>query len=245
MKHLIKLLTLGLFSAFLFNSCKETPPEKPDEKIQLKVAVNHVFGSSSIPFELEKDYYVTSMGDTIKPTTMIYHINNFELSNDNGDKLAFDNSYAMVDLSDKKTFEVLDKSLASNKTFNKLSFTIGVADSIVNKDGVLNTIFTSPMYWGMTNGYIHFKLEGFIKGGTTTSAVLHVGGYVDPFKLAKRITVNLAKPISSTAGSTVLLEMDMAQYFKGIDLDLINAIHQPNEDARKISANWPLMFSTK
>jgi hypothetical protein len=239
----IKTTLISLSTLFLW-SCEETPVNLIQE-VQLKVEVNHVFGSSSIPFELEKDYYLTSMGDSIKPTTLIYHINNFELSNDNGDKLLFDNSYALVDLSDKNSFEVINQSLPSDKTFNKISFTIGVEDSLVNKNGVLNTLFTSPMYWGMTNGYIHFKLEGMIKGGNTNAAVLHVGGYVEPYKLAKRITVNLANPISSAEKKTIEIEMDMAQYFKGIDLQIINSIHQPNDDARKISDNWPLMFKAK
>ena len=230
--------------AFSFQSC-DTQEVTPMEEIQLKVTVNHVFGSSVIPFELEKNYYVTTMNDTIKPTTMVYHINNFELNNDNGDQLFLDNSYALVDLSAKSTFEVVNRKIPSNKSFNKLSFTIGVEDSMVNRNGILNTLFASPMYWGMINGYIHFKLEGLIQGGSSNSAVLHVGGYLPPYQLAKRVTVDLARPISSGAYTPIEMEMDMSKYFKGIDLDSINSIHQPNEDARKISNNWPLMFQSK
>jgi hypothetical protein len=244
MKLKLKALLLILITALLFQSC-DTPPVDLIQEIHLKINVNHVFGSSNVPFELEKDYYITSMNDTIKPTTMIYHINNFELSNDNGDRLAFEYSYALVDLLDKNSFALLNKTLPSNKSFSKLSFTVGVEDSLINKNGILNTLFASPMYWGMTNGYIHFKLEGLIKGGSSSTAVLHVGGYLAPFQLAKRITVNLASPISGGASIPVQLEMDMSKYFNGIDLDMINSIHQPSEDARKISDNWPLIFQAK
>lgn len=247
MKNAIKLFALLFLSINLLSSCEE-PPVEIEQKVQLKVNLNHVFGSSSNPFEIEKDFYITPLNDTFKPTTMVYHINNFELSNDNGDKLFFDNSYAMVDLADKNSFEVINKSIASDKTFNKLSFTIGVEDSTVNYDGKLNTIFASPMYWGMINGYIHFKLEGLIRGGSASTAVLHVGGYLAPYQLSKRITLNLNSSISPNNSTPIQIEMDMAKYFNGvnpIDLDVINLIHQPNDDAKKISDNWPLMFKVK
>lgn len=242
-----QIAVLSLLPVILtLQACKDKP-EDTTLKGNLVVNLHHIFGSDSLNWVLNKSF-ITPLGDTFTPTTMVYHINTFTLSNDNGSTLNIPNSYALFDLQNGSNNQIINKTISNpgETSFNKISFTIGVDDSLTNLQGLLNQQFTSPMYWGMINGYIHFKLEGTTTAATNNSVVLHVGGYTEPFKLARRITLDLPQAVSLN-GKTVSaeVEVDMSKYFtyaNSIDLDSINLIHQPGEEARKISENWPGMF---
>jgi len=245
---LLWAVVLGIGSVFLQSCGPDDPEPKPDKTLEIKV--NHTFGAKDIPFLLNTSYVEYVSGDTFTPTTLIYHINFFELSNASGDRLALDANapYRMVDLGDPKSLTVMQTTIKADlKIFTTLSFTLGVEDSLANDQGLLNSVFTSPMYWGMINGYIHHKVEGNLHSKTSKSVVLHVGGYKSPYKLARRITIPLSEPIDLSKGNASLTILkDMQKYFDGtykINMNTVNLIHQPGDDAKKIADNWSGMFT--
>lgn len=196
--------------------------------------------------ELNGPYYKTAIGDSIKPTTIIYHINKFFLWK-GSDTISVDNSWFMMDFSDVKSTDIQLKNLPSGK-YDGIGFTIGVQDSVTNADGLLNNRFLVPMYWSMNAGYIHFKFEGESPQAPNGTNILHIGGYTGDFKLARTILLNSAGGIEIPQEGYVDLniKMDMYKYFSNpneIDLSIYHLIHQPNEQARNIADNWPGMFS--
>lgn len=245
---LLWVLAWGFGIVFLQSCGPDDSSPKPDKTLEIKV--QHTFGSKDIPFLLNTSYAENVSGDTFTPTTLIYHINFFELSNALGDRLALDANapYRMVDLADPNSLKVMQTTIkADSKIFTSLSFTLGVEDSLTNDQGLLNSIFTSPMYWGMINGYIHHKVEGNLHSKPSKSVVLHVGGFLSPYKLARRITIPLSEPLDLSKGNASLTILkDMQKYFDGtnkINLNTVNLIHQPGDDAKLIADNWSGMFA--
>lgn len=250
MKKLTFLLSLSfLLSVYSLESCgPDHPDPKPPKNV--KIQIHHIFGNDSTPFKLNGAYIEKISGDTFTPTTLVYHINHFELSNASGDiiRLSKDNPYRMIDLADESSLLTINESFGEPKnSFTTLSFYIGVEDSLTNDQGLLNSVFTSPMYWGMINGYIHFKLEGNLHTQPQKSVVLHVGGYMEPYKLARKITIPLNSPLDFSKGDALLtIDVDLQRYFDGvnkINMNTVNLIHQPGDDAAKIADNWSGMFS--
>lgn len=246
-KHTIKVATLFSLFTFMYSCGPDNPDPEPDKSLEIKI--NHVFGDVSTAFSLNTPVFDVISGDTFTPTTLVYHINNFELSKTSGGSVKLDEAqpYRMVDLSDAGSLSPIKLSLKDKGPFNSISFTLGVEDSAANAEGKLNSVFTSPMYWGMINGYIHYKLEGNLHSTPAKSVVLHVGGYMNPYKLSRRITVNFNEPLDLAKGDALsTLYLNMQKYFDGvnkIDMNNINLIHQPGDDALKIADNWQGMFT--
>ncbi|MBI1305519.1 MAG: hypothetical protein GC181_02765 [Bacteroidetes bacterium] len=242
------LFAFGL-AALLFSislsGCDDDPKPIDTDPHKITVTMNHVWGSSALHLE---DWNTTSNNDSFQLTKLIYHINNFELIDADGNATPADEKWFMVNSEENMnpTFTMGD---LDNKEFTAIRFTIGVEDSTVNADGMLNSLFTDPMYWGMANGYINFKLEGKSPSATSQGVVLHVGGYLFPNMAIAHVTVNFdsGKILSSQLGKNKLtLNADLSEYFHSpntIDLAQINLIHMPGEDAIKISENWQTMFS--
>lgn len=245
---LIKNIRFAILLGFIpfIHACDPPdPPGKPDTK-ELSIRIKHVFNDTSTLFRLNGSYIDPVSGDTLVPTTLQYHINQFELKTESGKTIALTPKYLMFDLESGPDQILLRTMPETDEKISSISFTLGVEDSSVNASGYLNTIFTAPMYWGMINGYIHYKFEGNLLSNPPITVVLHAGGYLEPYKLSRRITMNLKQAIDlSASNQRVTLYSDFSKYLKGvnsIDLKTVNLIHQPNEDARKIADNWQGMY---
>ena len=244
----IKTLLLVLTALVMWNGCDDddVKPDKPDlPEFPIHVVINHEFNGSAL--EMDKEQYVTENKDTISVTRWIYHINKFKFYSDSG-VVERPDLYFMVDVEDEESL-TLDFDSLNNWAFDSVSFNIGVMDSADNADGVLNSMFTDPMYWGMINGYINMKLEGRSNSVTSDSVyLLHIGGYMGNYKLAQSVTIDFnGNQLQNKLGrSDLTLDVDLADYFKNpnvIDIATSSRIHKPNDDAKAISENWPGMFS--
>jgi len=234
------LLTLVLF----ITSCNPDDPEPmPPPEYPMQITVDHLFNGN--PLLLNGDYDTTVNGDSFQLTKLIYHINNFTFYK-NGSPIFEDDGYFMVDLENPEslTFEL---GLMDGRA-DSMSFYLGIADSTTNAEGLLNAMFTDPMYWGMINGYINFKLEGNSPVVDNGAVVLHVGGYTGNTKNFQKIGLDLSasEPASELGGNNVNLQMELANYFTGpnlIDLSVTNLVHSPTGDAVLIAENWADLFS--
>jgi len=149
-----KILWCLVITVCLF-ACK--PEKEPDHAPSLlEIEIVHHWKGELI--DLNKKFYVTDLGDSLKISTLIYHINNFSFGI-NGNKEMKNQGYFMVDEELGESKKISFSLGESEGTLSKLNFTIGVEDSTVNETGALNPIFLNPMYWGMVQGYINFKLE--------------------------------------------------------------------------------------
>jgi len=239
---------LGFISFSLFiTACNPDEPEPQDlPEYAISVDLSHSYSGEELL--LNGPYYLTENGDSFQLTKLIYHINNFQFFDASGNLLKESDEYFMVDLESNASpsfdFGVFDGEVDS------ICFTVGVADSAVSANGDLNNLFTDPMYWGMVNGYINFKLEGLSPSVSNEAVVLHVGGYVDPFNTSRKIGLSLrSNPASSQLGNNVIsFELDLSKYFHSpntIDLATTNLLHAPNDQAMKIADNWLDMFEVK
>lgn len=236
-----------LMAAFSFlNACDPVDPPITPQKNELSLRVKHVFSDTSTLFQLNHAYKDPVSGDSIIPTTLQYHINHFELKTESGKTISLSPTYLMFDLESGPDQILLTSRPETDEKITAISFILGVEDSAVNASGYLNTIFTAPMYWGMINGYIHYKFEGNLMSNPPITVVLHAGGYLEPYKLSRKITIQLKQPVDlSNANQMVTFYSDFSKYLKGthtIDLKTVNLIHQPSEDARKIADNWQGMY---
>lgn len=235
---LLPLLGIGL------SACNTEEP-KPQDLPQYGIIVNIGHSWAEQDLEINGPYYITEDGDSFQLTKLIYHVNNFKFYNSNGDVLQDKGDYFMVDLEDGMDHTFSFGTVEGD--IDSVSFTIGVSDSAVNANGDLATLFTDPMYWGMINGYINFKLEGVSPSVGNNAVVLHVGGYLEPYMNSKDIGFTFNTPVKTDLGSNEIdMELDLSKYFYGpntIHLDSTHMIHSPNDASRMIVENWGDMVS--
>lgn len=237
------LLVMSLLIIVISSGCDEDPPPIDTDPHALKLTLNHSWGSSDLALN---DWYVTANSDSFQLTKLIYHLNNVYLFNEAGDSMLVADSWHMVN-SESKLNPTFDLGVF-DESFSAIRFTIGVADSAVNASGMLNTLFTDPMYWGMANGYINFKLEGKSPAVNDEGVILHVGGYLEPYAAYAEVKVDFGTSIleNKLGKNNLNLDVDLSEYFVNpdtIDLSTTNLIHTPGDAAVRISKNWPSMFS--
>jgi hypothetical protein len=226
------------------SACNDNEPEPIElPEFPIEIDIEHFFGSQAL--ELNSAYYLTENQDSFQLSKLIYHLNNIKFFNASGDLLYADDHYYLINLEEAGTssfkFQNFDGVISS------MSFDIGVKDSATNAEGLLNSKFNDPMFWGMINGYINMKVEGKSPSVGNEAVVLHVGGYLDPYKTARTVEV----PFTSLAENKlnknqIVLKMDLAEYFTGpntIDLASTNLIHSPGIAAMNIADNWLNLFS--
>jgi hypothetical protein len=244
----LTLFCLSLVALSFLGSCKDDSA-KPDPvdlpKYDVQVNIEHLFNGEAL--ELDDEKYITANEDTVSITRLVYHINKFVFYGDSG-VVERPDLYFLVDAEDNSTLTLQFDSL-EHLAFDSMQFNVGVMDSVDNADGILNSKFTDPMYWGMINGYINMKLEGRSNSVTADSVyLLHIGGYMGDYVLSKRVGISFnGNVLENTLGrSNLTLSVDLAEYFENpnaFDLGLNNRIHSPNDSAKMITQNWPSMFS--
>jgi hypothetical protein len=246
MRNFLLFITICLGFLYL-SSCKDDDVE-PDKPIlpdySVNVKLNHLFNGASL--QLDKEIYGTANEDTVSVSRWVYHINSFKFFGADG-TVNRPNDYFLVD-AEEPASTILSLDSLENIAFDSVQFTIGVQDSVVSADGLLNEKFLDPMYWGMINGYINMKLEGRSSSVTSDSVyLLHIGGYMGDYKLARTVTLDFkGSTLRSRPGNNNLtINVDLAEYFKNpnvIDIGVNNRIHSPTDSAKAISENWPSMF---
>lgn len=245
-KHIWNILPVVLLTGLLFSSgCDDDPKPINLPKNEIQLTLNHQWDGGEL---ILNNWYKTANGDSFQLTRLIYHINNFELIDENGVAYPADTKWFMVtsETSLKPTFTMGD---LNDKKFKAIRFVVGVEDSATNASGALNSVFTEPMYWGMANGYINFKLEGKSPSVGNQGVILHIGGYLGALKAVTKVQVdfgagNLAQSIIGS--NNITLNANLAEFFDNpnlINLATTNEIHTPSAEAVLISQNWQSMYT--
>lgn len=230
------------------SGCKDDDP-KPF-KPTVTLSINHVWNDSLLV--LNKQYYWehNSKIDSITPTELIYHINNLKFYTLDSLKIDADQKYYMVDYNAKKVWPS-DISFTAPMEgvkyyITSLEFTIGVADSITNSTGALNSTFISPMYWGMIQGYINFKFEGTSPQADKNTIIYHIGGYKKPFNNYRKVRVVFDKPYYLNMQNNLSITANLFKLFNSaheMDISTNSLIHMPNADSKLVADNMANMYS--
>ena len=227
--------------------CKDDDP-KPFKPI-VSLQINHTWNDSSLvlnqPYYWKHDFKT----DTIIPTTLIYHINHLTLNTQDNQKIDADLPYYMVDYGDKK---IMPNNISFTAPrdgvkyyITSLEFTIGIADSLANATGALNSIFVAPMYWGMIQGYINFKFDALSPQLPSNVLMYHIGGYTKPYYNFRRIKVDFDKPYYLNEANSLTISCDILKLFNSkykIDLTTTHQVETVNEDSKIIADNMAEMF---
>ena len=241
------ILPLCCILLILNIGCKDDDPKPFKQDVEL--SIEHQWNDSSL--KLNKAYYWDHdfITDTISTTTLTYHINNLNLITADNQLIPAHLQYYMIDLESKSVLPEGIKFTSPKEGVNyyvtALEFTIGVADSLTNKLGKLNSIFIAPMYWGMTQGYINFKYEALSPQANNSALIYHIGGYTKPYLNARTIRVAFDKPYYLNKNNSLTLSANIFKLFNSanfIDVRQIDLIHSPNANSKLIADNMASMF---
>lgn len=242
MKNFTFLLLASAMTVGFYSCDDDAGSINNSSEFSLSVSLEHFWGNDV--FSLNKANYLTPSNDTFEATLLRYHINHFQLQKIDGSWIDAPNVWHIVDLGITEELEL--GNLPSGE-FQKIRFTIGVEDSLTNYNNVLASKFIDPMYWMMNSGYINFKFEGKSNSIPNNAFAVHVGGYKYNEKTAKTFEFDLPEILKTLGNENINVEfkVDMLEYFQNpnlIDIKEINVLHNPGEQAQKISNNWATMF---
>lgn len=203
---------------------------------QLLLRFQPKFGSTNLnllPFN-----YELVNGDTIEFETLKFYISGIELLQQEKITWKEDNSFHLIDLSNKELL-LVSLDIPTKLVFETIKFNLGI-DSITNVSGALGGDLdpTKGMYWTWQNGYINFKLEGKNKKCSTRNNQFqfHLGGYKHPNYAIQKIYLNIASQ------KEIKIELDLKQFIKEIDLSIQNKVMSPGTEAVLLSKKVASLF---
>jgi|TARA_B110000977_G_C11020125_1_gene470952 hypothetical protein len=163
--------------------------------------------------------------DTIQFKTIKFYISNLKLTKDNSVIYSVPNSYYLINLEDSNS-QKISFNTPEGLIYSGIEFNLGI-DSATNNAGVLGGALdpTNGMYWTWKSGYVNTKIEGISKQCTArkNQFQFHIGGYKNPFKSFKTITIEL-KPNQQ-------LTVDFKALFSELDLQTTHTIMSPGKNA--------------
>lgn len=152
MKSLFNLFVLS-FLLFAFTGCTK---EDVSEEASISFIFDHVVDDKG----LENGGPMANpnaAGNNYNTTTFRYIISNFVLIDQSGNEIEYDN-YDIIDAFGGNT---LDPRVVPNGTYEKIRFTLGVADPENTSTGPLGDLtYGGDMHFGGSDGYIFLKHEG-------------------------------------------------------------------------------------
>lgn len=201
------------------------------------VHLNLVFNGNKL--ELNKQYFIANLSDSIQIETLKFYISNIELYNNNQLIHKEKNSFNLIDVADSTT-QNIPINFQPKTEFNKIKFNIGI-DSITNYGGVMGGDLdpTKGMYWTWQNGYINFKLEGksILSNAKNKEFLFHLGGYQNSFNTLQIVQL----PITNTP--IIPINMAIDKWINEIDLNKLNHIMSPSKEAVLLSNKLSTILS--
>lgn len=186
--------------------------------------------------------YLTSKGDSIRISSFRMYVSSIEVIYKNGIIFKEKNSYHLLDLDEKASFEI--QLSAPKEEIQKIIFSLGV-DSTASVSGALGGDLDpgKGMYWAWQSGYVNFKMEGTSPTCNThkNEFGFHVGGYLHPYYALRTLVL----PVQNISGNTLEIKIDIAQLFEKINLSKSNSIMIPGKEAMQIADNFATIFSVK
>jgi len=208
-----------------------------EKKDSLLVRLNLNFRDK--PLELNKKY-ISESKDTLQIDVFRFYISNIKLQFSDESTYSEENSYHLIDIENPNSLRIpIQKN--SEKVIKKVVFSIGV-DSLTSVSGAMSGDLdpTKGMYWAWQSGFINMKIEGKSSSCKTRKNAFqfHIGGYLKPNYAIRTIEL---KPINSN----LEINVDIAQFFKNIQLSEINSIMIPGTKAMEIADETVKMFTFK
>jgi hypothetical protein len=206
--------------------------EKPDAYLEFQP----VIGGQML--QLDSHVFIINSVDSITFETFRFYISNIELLKNDAVVWKENNSFHLIDASNKSSLQIIFASLPV-KDFDQISFNIGI-DSSVNVAGAAGGALdpTNGMYWTWQSGYINFKLEGRNNRCNTRNNEFqfHIGGYKHPYNTLQ--TVHL--PFNTNRN---IIYVDIAELLSHIDFKEISHIMSAGKTAKQFSNVLPRIFS--
>ncbi len=190
------------------------------------------------PLIIGKNYFVSSLDDSIKIDRLKLYISNIELSNKNDSSYARKNHY-LLDIEKEESLHI---SLPSIENHTQLNFQLGI-DSLVNVSGVMGGALDpmNGMYWSWQSGYINIKLEGVSPScpARKNEFSYHLGGYSYPNNTLQAIS------LMTRSRNELIIEIDLTEFFRQVDLRKEYAIMSPSSQAVKMAQHFSSLFRIK
>jgi hypothetical protein len=240
---LCKAVFILLFLPLSFIACKKDDQPISTGKVTLQFSPV-VDGQNLV---LDDQEFTNAAGNKYKVEKLKYYVSKLSFTKTDGSKVEFPDGYFLIEetgLSNRREITIENMPVGNYSSF---SFAIGV-DSARNFStemvGDLNP--NNDMAWNWVSGYKFFMLEGkFTTAANATDAmVFHIGGNRSyrTINLSTSSTGGLyAIQIKANSNTIIELNADINKLFNAttiIDLNTINAIMQPGEEADKIANNY-------
>lgn len=218
MNRILFIISLFLISKFSFGQEKE-------QFIQFQFSFNNE------NVELNKNYYLSSIKDSIQFETLKFYFGNFIFTSKKNLNDTLAKKYHLVDWEDESTRKLVIENI-NLESQTKISFSLGV-DSLTNVGGAMGDDLdpANGMYWAWQSGYINFKIEGKSKVCDTRNHVFqyHIGGYQSPNAAFQ------TKVLSIEKGKNLIIEIPLDEILSQIRLVELNEIMSPGTNAVHIS----------
>ncbi len=257
MKSMYKISALLLLITVMPNCKKETkvPAPEPIPTVSttaagsMKIEFEATVGDSDLVFSTAT--YTNFAGNTFKITLFKYYISNIKITISDNTVWAEPNSYHLVDHSEAST-TIIKMQGVPYAEYKAIEFMIGV-DSVSNVSGAQNGDLdpVKGMFWSWNSGYIMAKMEGTSAQSSATDhkLTIHVGGFSGPNSVLKVISLSFnggVAKVTSSGTPAIRLKSNIMQWFQApnvIDFNILNTVHMPGTDAKKVSDNYADMFS--
>ena len=188
-------------------------------------------------------WYITAQGDSIKIELIKLYISNIEVYNKNKSVFKEPNSYHLLNSNEPNSF-IIDIPVTTTKNISHIAFKLGV-DSVASMSGALDGDLdpAKGMYWAWQSGYINLKVEGISPSCATRKHQFeyHIGGFMYPNNALRYTKIKVKK----LQKNTIVVDMDMAQFFKNIDLTSLNSVMIPGKAAMQIADQAIKIFSVQ
>ncbi len=205
---------------------------------EITISIQPKFQNSAL--ELGKKYF-TSTSDTIQFETLRFYLSSFSFYKNEKQVFSETNSYHLIDVSAEKTLTIKIKVPASLQ-FDAIHFNLGV-DSTTNVSGAMGGDLDpiNGMYWTWQSGYINLKLEGISSLCNTRNHEFqfHIGGYAAPNNSVQHVI------LKTQSSDSIIIELPLDIFFIETDLEKINSMMIPGNEAIELAARIAKLFRIK
>jgi len=214
-KHITTILLLSIFAISVYGQ---------DVNIQFEFTIK---GES---VELEKNYYLPAIKDSIQFETLKCYVSDIKLLKSGKQVATAAQQHWLIDIENPTTIQISN----IQSSFDEIQFQIGI-DSLTNVSGAFGGDLdpTNGMYWTWQSGYINFKIEGYSPSCPARHHFFqyHIGGYNQPFNALQ--TVKL--PVEKSKEITINIEVD--QLFNHLKPQLTYEVMSPSATSKQV-AEW-------
>jgi hypothetical protein len=217
----------------LLLSAVNTFAQNRELNLQFNVKLNNEI------LELNKQYFLNSVNDSIKIETLKFFVSEFKFLKDKTVVDSLSKKIHLINLENESSIYLTGKR-SNNFIFNKISFNIGI-DSLTNVSGVFGGDLdpTNGMYWTWQSGYINFKMEGKSNACPTRNNFFqyHIGGYLTPYNTLRTVELDILNE------EVAIINLDINTFLSDINLTETHSVMSPNEAATAIADIFPKVFT--